>query len=397
MPTFLGRVLILLLAPVVLLAGLYGWVVLRSPRPDSGQLVRTADRKVVLTGDTVRVELHVNSDQKSPSVSADTAHRPHVIALVIDHSGSMGQGPDSVLEAVKAAAAVFARATGSSEQPVGAVSFDHTAEELMPLSSDGNACAQAIERMPPGGGTDIAQGLLAGHALVLAGLRSGKYPRADGLVVLLSDGRSDSVAALAAAEQVKNDPAHSIRLITIGLGSQIDEELLGRMASRPTDFHHALDPASLGDIYSAIAAEFGTTVGHEGRLDEQFNYGAFTLEQLPAGFHLQSDPTRGRFNCRFPFLFKQRLTVPYTLRARQVGLYGLGLRGAEITYTPDPNYPGQERKAVSPLAPPLLVISPLLLALLYLPLTGYLVWSLGRLLMAEINDEADPVTYPPLR
>lgn len=388
MLTVLKRALILLLAPALLLAGLYGWVVLRSSRPDSGKLVRTADRKVVWAGDPVRVELHINTDQELPPPSADTARKPHVIALVIDHSGSMGQGPDSALEAVKSAAAVFARATASGEQPVGAVSFDQNTDEVSALGPDGNACAEAIESIPSGGGTDIAQGLLAGREMVLAGLRSGKYPRATGLIVLLSDGQSDRTAALAAAEQAKNDPAHPIRVITIGLGSQIDEELLREMASSEADFHFTLDPASLGDIYSTIAADFGTAIGQNGQLEEQFNYGAFTLEQPPAGFHVQSDPARGQFGFRLPVLFQQRLTIPYTLRAEQVGLYGLALKPAELTYTPDPNNPGQARKVVSPLAPPLLVISPLLLLLLYLPFLGYVIWRILRMFMkAEIQDE----------
>lgn len=400
MPTVLKRALILLLAPTLLLAGLYGWVVLRSPRPDSGKLVRTADRKVVWAGEAVQVTLHVNADQELPPPSANTAREPHVMALVIDHSGSMGQGPDSALEAVKSAAAIFARATAGGEQPVGAVGFDETAQEVMPLGPDGNACAEAIERIPSGGGTDIAQGLLAGRQMVLDGLRSGKYPRATGLIVLLSDGQSDRAAALAAANQTKNDPAHPVRIITIGLGSQIDEELLRQMASSEADFHFTLDPASLGDIYSTIAADFGTAIGHNGRLEEQFNYGAFTLERPPAGFHLQNDPARGQFNISFPVLFQQRLNVPYTLRAQKVGLYGLGLRAAELTYTPDPNYPGQVRKVVSSLAPPLLVISPLLLALLYLPFLGYVVWRIWRWLTrvkepTKVEEVEPPVEMPP--
>ncbi|HEV2727334.1 MAG TPA: tubulin-like doman-containing protein, partial [Solirubrobacterales bacterium] len=350
--------------------------------------MRTADRKVVWAGDTVRVGLHVNADQELPTSTVNTARQPHVMALVIDHSGSMGQGPDSALEAVKSAAAVFARATAGAEQPVGAVAFADDAGEVMPLGPDGAACAEAIGRIPSGGGTDIARGMLAGRDMVHAGLRSGKYPRAAGLIVLLSDGQSDRAQALAAAELAKNDPANPIRVITIGLGSQIDDELLRQMASSEADFHFTLDPASLGDIYSTIAADFGTAIGHNGLLAEQFNYGAFTLERPPAAYHLQSDPARGQFNFRFPVLFQQRLTVPYTLRAQQVGLYGLGLKPAELTYSPDPNNPGQVRKLVSPLAPPLLVVSPLLLLLLYLPFLGYLVWRLWRLLTRATTPEA---------
>src|SRR5262245_53620774 len=135
--TVLKRILILLFGPLVLLGGLYLWVVLRSPRPDSGKLVRTADRKMVWTGTSVQVQLHVNSDQELPVRPNADAPKPQVIALVLDHSGSMGQGAESPLESLKSAAAFFARSTASAEHPLGVVSFDHSVTEVAPLGSDG--------------------------------------------------------------------------------------------------------------------------------------------------------------------------------------------------------------------------------------------------------------------
>src|SRR6185503_5654506 len=107
--TILKRILILLLAPIVLLGGLYLYVVIRSPRPDSGKLVRTADRKLVWSGSPVQVQLHLNLDQELPVRPDNNVRKAHVIALVLDHSGSMGQGSESPLESVKSAASIFAR------------------------------------------------------------------------------------------------------------------------------------------------------------------------------------------------------------------------------------------------------------------------------------------------
>jgi hypothetical protein len=374
--TILKRILILLLAPLVLVGALYLWVVIRTPRPDSGRLVRTADRKLVWSGSQVQVQLHVNLDQELPVRPDNNVRKRHVIALVLDHSSSMGQGPDSPLEAVKSAASIFARTTASDEQPVGVIAFDHSTSEAMPLGPDGEACANAIQQIPSGGGTDIAQGLLAGRSLIVSALESGKYPGASGLIVLLSDGQSDRDQALQAAEQTKTDPQHPIRIVTIGLGAQIDEDLLRKMATTEADFHFTLDPAGLGDIYFTIAEDFGTVIGYNAQLSEQFNYGGFKLEKPPVGFPVQVDKARGRLDFRFPVLFQQRTVIPYTLQAERVGLFGLGLKSADLTYIPYPNAPQQTRQILSPLGPSLLVISPLLLLLLYLPLLGYLLWRL---------------------
>jgi len=271
--TVLKRLLILAFGPLVLLGGLYLWVVLRSPRPDSGKLVRTADRKIVWSGSTVQVQLHVNADRELPVRSNNNARRSQVIALVLDHSGSMGQGTESPLESMKSAAAFFARTTANSEQPLGVISFDDTPLEVMPLGPDGEAAANAIQQIPSGGGTNLAAGLLAGRSLVINGLESGRYPGASGLIVLLSDGQSDHAAALQAADQTKTDPTHPIRIITIGLGAQIDQDLLRQMATSEADFHFTLDAAGLGDIYFTIAEDLGTVIGYNGQLSEQFNYG----------------------------------------------------------------------------------------------------------------------------
>lgn len=394
--TVLKRILILLFGPLILLGGLYLWVVLRSPRPDSGKLVRTADRKMVWSGTSVQVQLHVNADQELPVRSNADAPKPQVIALVLDQSGSMGQGPESALEALKSSAAFFARSTASAEQPLGVISFDHSVSEVAPLGSDGETSATAIQQIPSGGGTDLAQGLLAGRSMVVNGLESGRYRGATGLIVLLSDGQSDPTQALQAANDTKTDPKHPIRIITIGLGAQIDQDLLRQMASSEADFHFTLDPAGLGDIYFAIAEDLGTVIGYNAQLSEQFNYGGFKLEKPPAGFPVRLDKSRGQMDFRFPVLFQQRMRIPYTLKAESVGLYGLALQSAKLTYVPDPNSPQQSREIVSALTPPLLVISPLLLLLLYLPLLGYILWRILNRLPAPLPplEPKPPVQIP---
>jgi hypothetical protein len=367
------RLLILLGAPLLILAGLYGWVVLRSPAPDSGPLVRTSERKVVWEGDPLSVRLHFNGD-RTPSPPSEPEGKAHYATdLVIDHSASMGEGEGSPLEAAIQAASYFARVVGSPADPVGAVAFDDTAGTVHPVGPNGEACADAILNISPGGGTDIAVAVEHSHQELKAALASGSFKGAKGLMVVLSDGGSDRDAALQAAAQAKAD---GIRIVTIGLGSEVDEELLRSMATTPADFRQTLDAGSLGDVFTEIAGEMATVLGHAATLTEPYHYGAFSLEQPPPGFQVQLDPDQGRLKVSLPVLFLQRVSFPYKVRARKAGLFSLALDRAELTYLPDPADPANVKKLVSNETPPVLVLSPLLLALLYLPSLGYVVWRL---------------------
>jgi choice-of-anchor A domain-containing protein len=71
------------------------------------------------------------------------------------------------------------------------------------------------------------------------------------VIVLLSDGRPTTGGdALAAAQAVKQA---GTRIITIGLGHDIDDELMQAMASTETDYHSAPTSADLLAIYLEIA------------------------------------------------------------------------------------------------------------------------------------------------
>ncbi len=385
----LKRTLILLLLPLVVLAVLYGCVYFQSPAPDSATLVRTADRMWAWKGDPVRVRLHFNGDRVITEMPAEETGDSYVTALVIDHSGSMGSGPESALESAKMAASYFARVVATTAQPVGAIRFESRAQVAHEISPDGQACAEAILQIPSGGGTDIAAALEAGHAMVRAAVASASHSATPGLMILLSDGGSAREPAMAAAEAAKAD---GIRIITIGLGSSIDEALLRHIASSEADFHHTIDASALGDVYMNIAGEMSPVIGHAGALVERYHYGAFTLERPAAGFHTQVDEDEGRFEIRLPVVFAQRVDFPYDLRARKTGFFRLALENAQLSFVTDLAQPDQREIIESTLDPPLLVISPFLLFLLFLPALLYLLW---RLLRALFHKTPEVVVVPP--
>ncbi|HEX8831435.1 MAG TPA: VWA domain-containing protein, partial [Longimicrobium sp.] len=166
----LRRFALLLVMPLLLLGGLYAWVVLRSPAPDAAPLVRTADRRVAWVGDSVTVRLHVNGDRFVSASAPAPAGRPHVSVLLIDHSSSMGAGPGSALESARSAAGYFARVVAGERQPVGVVAFDDVALVAAEPGPDGAALEHSILAIAPGNGTDIAAALREGTGVLARAL-----------------------------------------------------------------------------------------------------------------------------------------------------------------------------------------------------------------------------------
>lgn len=85
----------------------------------------------------------------------------------------------------------------------------------------------------------------------------------------MTDGYSttggDPVAAAAATKAV------GIRIVTIGLGNSVDEQMLRAIASSPDDYFQAPAPGDLGDIYDGIvrniACEAEGTTGLSGEAE----------------------------------------------------------------------------------------------------------------------------------
>lgn len=393
--SFLVRFLLLLALPFVLLGLLYLWVLLRSPDPSSGPLVRTADQKWVWAGDSVDVRLHFNGDRFLRPEEAARPRQPYAVALLIDHSGSMGAGPGSPLGAARMAASFFAMVVAAPDQPVGAIAFSDSPRRIHPPDAAGAGAAEAIRAIGPGGGTDIAAALSEGERMLDGTLADGIYPNARGLLILLSDGRSDAASALAAASRAKK---RGYRIVTIGLGGQVDRELLRQVASSEPDYHYTLDPTALGDIYMGIAGEMSPVVGVAGELAEHYNPGGFTLEQVAGGFVAQVDEEEGRFALDLPVLFAQRVAFPYRVEAHRVGLWGLALEPARLSFVPNRERPGERQAVESADAPPVLVVAPWLFFLLFVPALVFLVWRLLEWLFRKrLGALPEPVPSRPPR
>ena len=74
-------------------------------------------------------------------------------------------------------------------------------------------------------------------------------------MILLTDGRSNPQPASAAVDRAAGAKALGIRVYTIGLGAELDEQALREMASNASSYFHAPSTADLVGIYREIAVD----------------------------------------------------------------------------------------------------------------------------------------------
>jgi hypothetical protein len=162
-------------------------------------------------------------------VPGDLQRRNLALELVLDRSGSMSdtsRGVPKIAMAQSAAkqAADFAH---THDDEFGVVAFDigpHVLLDLRRISSSSLA-AQVDARiggLHADGGTDIFLGLRAGYRQILASSSSNRH------IILLTDGISQPHTYTALLTQLKR---HHITVATVALGSNVDSELLRRIAA----------------------------------------------------------------------------------------------------------------------------------------------------------------------
>jgi Mg-chelatase subunit ChlD len=218
----------------------------------------TTDTPVVLLGESVEVRLHFDGQCPEQTPESD-------IMLVMDRSGSM---LGDKLIAARAAAHAFLDEVDFTRNRVGLVAFSHEADLEQGLTADAVALHAAVDRLTAVGGTDIASGLSLAHN-ELAGARH--RPSARRTVVLLTDGNSDQRSAIGAALAAK---LAGTWLFSIGLGDDVNRDLLRRLASSPGDCYFAPTTDDLARVY--------TDIGRRIRADGLFRSATLT-HRLPDG------------------------------------------------------------------------------------------------------------------
>ncbi len=218
-----------------------------SPPPTAPESVRcalgvdkTADPPVVLLGEEVDITLTIGGTCPDIPPQAD-------IVLVLDRSGSMQT--NTKMEDAKQAALAFLDAVDFTQSRVAVVKFNQTANLEHPLTDNKAQLQAVIRRLSAQGGTNITLPTEIATE-ELTGPR--RRPTALGVIILLTDGNDNTgpLGPTIAGLEAKLD---GIRFFAIGLGADVNGDLLRMMASTPDDYYFAPDSSDLTGIYADIA------------------------------------------------------------------------------------------------------------------------------------------------
>lgn len=179
---------------------------------------------------------------KTRRLAAEQADIPLAISFVIDVSGSM-MGYDkmeSTRQSLKEA--VMELREGDY---VSIVTFNNSARMLVPetriTAFTRGEVLEAIKSMKAMGGTNIQAGLISGYK-EMAGFPEGVTRR----LLLLTDGRSNvgAISPPEIAEQARVEYREGARISTIGLGHDVDERMLRKIASEGGGHYYFADKAA---------------------------------------------------------------------------------------------------------------------------------------------------------
>lgn len=320
----IGRLGALLLVPVILLFSAN--VVLSQGNPTPVSFQRSVSPSVLPYGKgEVIVTFTVTGN--STGCGIERSRKPLDIVLVIDRSSSMaGFFGTSKLDSAKAAAKTFVSKVQLGTDQVGVVEFNSIADVVRPLDTDRAALERAIDSLVADDGTAIDQGVeVARQELKSLHHRN----TATGVIVLLSDGGSDYGSAMSSAESAKKD---GMRVVTIGLGTDANQDLLKGIASDPNDYYYAPDASALGEIYAKIAESIKQFVAAT-NLTVQHTYDATAFQLVPNSMTpVTGTLVANKITWRIDSLSDTTYTFSYRLKPLSPGKFNVS-QGEIVNFT----------------------------------------------------------------
>ncbi len=177
--------------------------------------------------------------------------KPTTLVLVVDRSGSMGQG--GKIRALKSAVRTFLDGLPGGSR-VAVIAFGSGVELVCPFTTEKARVQASIDALRPFGGTRFFDAV--DEALKLLEGQSGRRA-----VLALTDGKDEDSAleidAPIAEARRLNLPVHTLGL---GEGDEIDDASLDRMATETRgQSYRARDAESLKAIYEELAERLGST------------------------------------------------------------------------------------------------------------------------------------------
>jgi Mg-chelatase subunit ChlD len=292
--------------------------------PDALAMERSVEPSKVNVGDevTVTLTLHGNTSTCKTSI----VRTPVDIVLVVDVSGSMADsigmaGGQSKQEGAQAAAHAFVDAVELGTDRIAVTQFDSSASLVQGLSTDRGAIQDAIDKLSGGGGTNFAAGLQT----AIAELDHNKRPDANGVIVFLSDGLDYS--GQSEAQQARNA---GYRIITVGLGGDVNDAQLRGLASSPDDYYFAPDTDALQKIYVSIAQTLRKPVAAS-QVVLEHTFDVTNFELVPGSITPPGQIGVSSVIWKVDKISDENLSFSFRLRPRTPGTFDLD-KGDQVGY-----------------------------------------------------------------
>lgn len=186
------------------------------------------------------------------------AGTPMDVVLVLDRSGSMtsdGVSPPQPMTNVKNGAKDFLDNLVSNSK-VGLVSFSSSASTdrvltLMNSYDNKTSIKTAISALNPTGSTAMGDAMAAANNLLVNARTDTKK-----VIIVLTDGVCNAGSDQECTNAISVAQANDIKVYTIGLGNNLDEPLLQKIAFETGgQYYNAPTSADLEDVYNSIAQD----------------------------------------------------------------------------------------------------------------------------------------------
>ena len=166
--------------------------------------------------------MRLNLSYTGDAATCPVAERPLLdVVFAIDSSTAM---VGSKLDSAKVAIGHFVAGMNPDTDQVGVVSFAGQATLLSPLSVNLSAAVNKLQDIK----TENARAIDIGLGAAYSALKSGRADAAVRAIVLITGGSSDAISATQVANTIKQA---NIRIITVGIGDDVDAELLNNLAT----------------------------------------------------------------------------------------------------------------------------------------------------------------------
>src|SRR5262245_42674296 len=200
-----------------------------------------------------------------PANRVQSAHPWHVV-LILDDSGSMvGPPSDDLNKAIRAMIDEF-QILSMGVKPyfkISVISFGSDFKVLSEAKSEQQVDVTEVSNFNGDSGSTNAAGALD-EACNLLGRNPGKDTDFTPFVFFLSDGNPDDEnSALASGDRLNNlsIPAGSPRVVTIGLGSDVNDKFMQKLASNSELYKHLKDSKEIVKLFPAIGTIAGSATG----------------------------------------------------------------------------------------------------------------------------------------